>query len=223
MKRKRILAESNLVKFSILTKIVNNEPLTANQTHFLQLWRKAIVDGNKETLLPINETLKSFGELSTADIHNLHNDLGFTFFEGCNEFILNDLIFELGQVINTKLILQFEECLLSTSLLDEWGIELPLGTKRFDGVNNTKKFLLDKIEKVQWKKALMYSEDELRRIKEVFALDRGITDSDRIMLEHDLEGLDEFLGQVNDLENRDELLTHCKEKNKNFKNFFRFF
>ena len=211
MQRKKITAEVDYIKFSILTKIANGDSLSNAQKQYLLAWQSSLINQTPEALLPKNHSDLTFGDLKAGDFQTL-NDLGFTHIPEFNSFLLNDLVFEFNQISNTSLIPQFEQYLKHKTISENWDIPAPLSTFNFSGVNNTKKYLLDKIEKTNWKKNLKFSEEEISKFKEMFSLGRGSSKYDKLMLELDLESFEQFLEQVNDLDNREDMINICKAK-----------
>ena len=115
-----------------------------------------------------------FGDFLASDLKSLRRNLGFTYDVSFKNFDRNELIFEIGEVINLNLLSEFEAVLRSKLLESEWNISAFLSSGSGNGLNNTKKFLLDRIEKAHWKKSLKFTTFEKSMIKKMFSLDRGV-------------------------------------------------
>lgn len=209
---KKIKSESSLIKFAIVTKVLRNEALTELELQYLNRWENSILQNKPESILPPVHSSLRFGDLQPEDLLILKNDLKFTYNPEFANFSLNDLTFEISNILNEQFITNFEQALRMKKISNEWGLQAESHILESSGINNFKKFLLDRAEKTQWKKSMRYSEEEIDSIKQIFALGRGSTPYEKAMLEKDLESFDAFIAKINDNDQRDNLLNECKPK-----------
>lgn len=210
MELKKIKSESNLIKFSILYKILKGEELTQNQAKYLEFWEQSVINETPGTLLPKLHSKLKFSDIESEDHQTLSESFKFTYSPDFNEFYLNELIFEISSILNEQLIQNFEQVLKFRNLSSNWSIENQNSNFIFSNLNNMKKFLLDRVEKTQWKNKIKYNEEEIQIIKDIFALGRGSTEYEKLMLKKDLESLDKFIREINNNDDRDHLLNNCK-------------
>lgn len=210
MELKKIRAETNLIKFFIIIDIIEGRKLTQAKSKYIKEWSTHILSGEKTEFMPSTYSQLTFGDLSQQDIATLHNTLGFEYSKSFDSFEFIELVFELAETINTSLVLEFEQALKSKLYNREWRIN-EITSSNGIGLNNMKKYLLDRIERAQWNKALQYTHRERDYIKKMASLGRGLGSVDKEYLETDMQSLDHFIDEINEVDERDELLDICRD------------
>ena len=209
MIKKRIQAETNIIKFIIMTKVLNGDTLTRYETKYLNLWTQNISGNSTSSILPGSYSKQKMGSISSNDLEILENQFEFTYDSSFNNFSLNEIFFEVSEMLNKDLIKQFEASLKAKIFEKHWNISPVYGSLVSSGLNNHKRFLLDKAEAQMWNNNFAYSKEDEEAIIGLFSLGRGLTKADQVFLEKDQESLRTYIKSINKNENRHKMLLQC--------------
>jgi len=161
LNKQRRLAESNLIKTKIITKLHHDEPLSESEKKYLKAWRSKI----GASMIPKSSTKMTLGNLSDKD-SNIFNSLPLIEISDLKDYSLNDIILELNHFIDSNAIATIEKEVHIETLKSEWGLP-----KDFT-VNETRHkeidLVLGEIEENAYRHAAKFDENEIDGLKKVF-------------------------------------------------------
>ena len=111
------------------------------------------------------------------------------------KFALNDLILELGHLLDEDVVNKVESEMLSERLRREWGL-----SKDFRVVESRNKeisLVLNELEEMAYRSAGEFTQEDLGYLKGMLSVTRNKTLFDKSYYEMDMKSLDEFVEGVN--------------------------
>ena len=152
-----------------------------------------------------------FKELSGEDISKLR-EIGFEYSPEYADYSVNELLFEVSQLLNEDILLQFRRTVGWVSAQKDWAIDLPESLSSSKYFNNKKKLLLDRLEDLEWQRACMFSEEDIKDISNLLGLNRGLSENDWRKLAVDRQSLLDAIAEINEYDERWELLNTCRPR-----------
>lgn len=175
--KQRVLAETSLIKSTIIYKCHHNLPLSELEKQYSRDWlnksreSKSLVSSN--VMVPASPAAVRIDSLSPEDFYALNNIPGVEFNRDMHgAYALNELVVELSQLIDRDTIRKVELKMLEGRLKHEFslGHSFSLVDKR----NKEIDLVHQELEEVQWRKAAKLEEKEKSAIKEMLSIGRGV-------------------------------------------------
>lgn len=202
-------APINLAKSLIVAQVGRKKDLTATELKFLEKWRRSIINEDSTAFNTLQRFDLKLNELSEKDKAILES-LGFRVDATFEEMSVQDLVFELSEVLNQNLVPEFERQFTTEAMENTWLIKPEYSQRSKLYVNNQRKLLLDRIEDYEWSNSERFTEDDIKNFVQLLSINRGITERDTLKWEKDRQSFLDFVTSINDYDNRWELLDTCK-------------
>lgn len=202
-------AQENLSKSVLLSQVGRKKSLTATQHKFFLKWRRSVINEKPASFECLSRFEVKLRDLSNKDKETLE-DLGFKIDSTFEDMNVQDLVFELSEVLNQNLIPEFERQFTTEAMEKTWQISPDYIQKSGLYINNQRKLLVDQIEDYEWYNAERFSEDDIKNMTQLMSLNRFNTDRDKLKWEKDRQSFIDFVNSINDYDNRWELLDECK-------------
>lgn len=197
-------AEKNFLDFGLYYCLQAGKRLTDNQQKYLK--KLATAPDAPSTVKAAQFT--RFKDLAVEDISKLR-EIGFEYSPEFGEYTFNELLFELSQLLNEDILVQFRRTVGWVSAQKDWAIDLPESLSTLKYFNNKKKLLLDRLEDLEWQRACMFSEEDIKDISNLIGLNRGLSKSDKLKLAVDRQSLLDAIAEINEYDDRWDLLNTC--------------
>ena len=203
-------APLSLAKCAIISKASRSKQLSASETKFLNRWRKSVLNEDPSVFVLSKRFDMALRDLSDSDKATL-SKLGFNITATFDNMSVRDLIFELSETFNQSLIPEFEKQFAAESMYSTWHVN-PEHVHRAElYVSNKRKLLLDRMEDFQWYNAGKFKQEDIDNIVEMFSIGRNKHARDAVYWHTDKQSLLDFIGEINDHDNRWELLGDCRQ------------
>lgn len=220
---KRIMAETALIKSTIIYKCHSNTELSGLEQKYATKWidaakeAKTLVTG-ESVMLPELPAKLRISDLSPEDLYTFNSLPGVSFTrESHGGYALNDLVLELGHLVDRDTIRKVELKMLEEKLKKKFSIKE--GFSLVEKRNKEIDMLHEELEEVQWRRASMIDDKERSVIKEILGLGRGVDNFDKVFWNLDQKSFEAFMDEANTFDNRTTLLENwiCR-KEEEFKN-----
>jgi hypothetical protein len=199
-------------------KCHNDIQLNPNEAQYAALWMKAAEQSQSlvtgaTLMVPENPASLKLSDLSPEDFYAFNSLTGVEFNrEKHGTYSLNELVLELGHLIERDTLRKVELKMLEDKLKQEFGIgqNFSLVEKR----NNEIDHLHQELEEVLWRKACRFSDKDKTAIKSMFSIGRGIDHFDKVFHDLDLQSFNAFFDEANSYENRATLIENwlCRKE-----------
>ena len=172
--RRRRQAEANLVKTKILYKLHEDLALTENEKAYLNIWNQEIHKSRFKNLadcmVPTDHSNLSLGSLEGIDRDHL-NSLPLVDVTGLEKYAVNDMVLELNNFIDSKIIQNLESEIYVAHHKHEWNLsqDFTLSERR----NKEIDLVMGEIEEKVYRHAGKFDETELDGIKRMYQVNRG--------------------------------------------------
>ncbi len=118
----------------------------------------------------------------------------------------------MNQLLNEDILLQFRKTVGWVNAQKDWAIDLPVSLSTTKYFNNKKKLLLDRLEDLEWHRACMFSEEDIKDISNLIGLKRGLFETDKCKLAVDRKSLIDAINEINEYDDRWQLLNTCSRR-----------
>ena len=128
LQRKRVEAETALIKTTIIYKRHNDIPLSSLEQRYAKLWSecskqpRALV--TNDLMVPDHPSMLKISDLTPEDLYALNSLPGVEFTRSTHgEYAANDLVLELAHLVERDTVRKVELKMLEATLKDRFGIQ----------------------------------------------------------------------------------------------------
>ena len=200
-------ASENFIQFGILHRLqYDDDGLTENQKAYLKTMSSSSL---RKEFITNPALLITFKDLEESDIDRLRM-VGFEYREEWADFSVNEVLFELLELMNLDLLQEFRRVSKWQAVDKDWMIGVEGCFNKNAYFHNKKKMLLDRLEDMEWQKAGMFTEEDTKDLGNLLGMNRGKSDRDKKKLKVDKQSLFQFIEKINEFDERWELLETCR-------------